>query len=298
MDIKVETPSPQGLVTQFESLGHDCEFGLFQRQAGAEPLGLIRFTAHKLPALRRALRNRFEELTEDVTLYVNDAGHYMTYARRVEFHFHTFQPATEIDADELLSREIKRLKFLRRKMIEDLEAGEKIFIRRSHETLSQEEVHGLLSDITAYGPNTLLWVDVPDDDQLHGRLEVEQPNLLRGYLRMRPNNPHVFTFDYSSWMKLCRSAHRARLGLPFNFGAKTGESPAEPIRSVRAANAHWDADLALGSNGRVLHVQHRSLGDYYQSEDVLHVRWDIWESELFMERGGVFRAVKTLGVTD
>jgi hypothetical protein len=53
----------------------------------------------------------------------------------------------------------------------------------------------------------------------------------------------------------------------------------------------WVGDLELGENGRMRHVQHRSLGSYYQREDVLHALWDIYDSELFLARDGILRAI-------
>jgi hypothetical protein len=51
------------------------------------------------------------------------------------------------------------------------------------------------------------------------------------------------------------------------------------------------ADVLKGENGRMRHVQHRSLGSYYQREDVLHALWDIYDSELFLARDGILRAI-------
>ena len=46
------------MIHAFESLGDKCEFGHEQRQQGAEPLGLLRFSNVELPLLVRGQRNR------------------------------------------------------------------------------------------------------------------------------------------------------------------------------------------------------------------------------------------------
>ncbi len=46
----VEQITLQDLMLQFESLGQNCEFGLVQRRAGADPLGLLRFDSAPCPA--------------------------------------------------------------------------------------------------------------------------------------------------------------------------------------------------------------------------------------------------------
>src|SRR5690348_3255112 len=68
------------LMLAFESLGDNCEFGLVQRQAGAEPLGLLRFTGIFLPIevrlqkLVAALEHRFEGLAAPTSLMIYPEG--------------------------------------------------------------------------------------------------------------------------------------------------------------------------------------------------------------------------------
>ena len=40
--------SDHDLVLDFESVGDNCELGIFQRRVGAEPLGLLRFAGAPL----------------------------------------------------------------------------------------------------------------------------------------------------------------------------------------------------------------------------------------------------------
>ncbi len=273
----------------FESLGHDCEFGLVQRQTGAEPLGLMRFTAHSSADLRRALQTEFVSLTEDVALYSNAGGEYITHARSVGFHFHTFQNVGQVDPDALLAKERQRLAFLRRKMLEDLRSGEKVFVRRAEAAANEDEMHGLAADLAAHGPNTLLWVREPDEAHPDCAVVQAQPGLLVGFLKPRPNNPHRFEVDRNAWVKLCRRS----LCLLHHLDDDLDVSPAGAVRTVRAANGQWVGDIELGENGRMRHVQHRSLGSYYQSENILHAKWDLYDSELFVAHDGLFRSIET-----
>ena len=62
-DAQTSTDRMRKLILNFESLGGTklgCEFGLFQREYGAEPLGLLRWTDITPEALARALSDKFE----------------------------------------------------------------------------------------------------------------------------------------------------------------------------------------------------------------------------------------------
>ena len=48
------------LFLQFESMGHNCEFGLVQRHFGAEPLGLLRWNAISVEDVILGIEQQFE----------------------------------------------------------------------------------------------------------------------------------------------------------------------------------------------------------------------------------------------
>ena len=64
--------------------------------------------------------------------------------------------------------------------------------------------------------------------------------------------------------------------------------PADPTTTLAVVHHQWKSDLILGSNGRVLHGSHGSLGSYYRRLGVLHVVWDEYIPDLFLERDGRF----------
>ncbi len=60
---------------------------------------------------------------------------------------------------------------------------------------------------------------------------------------------------------------------------------------VRVRHRLWTDDLLLGEDGRARHASHGTLGDYYLSGDVLHVRWGTYPADLFTRQGGIFTQV-------
>ncbi len=64
--------------------------------------------------------------------------------------------------------------------------------------------------------------------------------------------------------------------------------PSDPTTTLAVVHHQWRSDLILGSNGRVRHGAHGSLGSYYQRLGVLHVVWDEYVPDLFLERDGRF----------
>ncbi len=72
------------------------------------------------------------------------------------------------------------------------------------------------------------------------------------------------------------------------FQSASTAVPPVAWRTVTARHRHWTDDLLLGSNGRLRHAAHGSEADYDLSGNALHVRWDNWPNDLFIERDGIF----------
>ena len=198
------------IALKFESLGENCEFGLFQRRCDAEPLGLLRFSSTFMRNLIRGLENGFEGIgeVEDIDPQLEGAPRkeYMIHEKKYGLVYHTFVYEGQRSVWLMREQESARLKFLRRKFMEELDAVEKIFIYRFGGAVSEEEILPLHIALNRYGPVTLLWVVPAERDRPPGTVEVLMPGLLKGYIdRFAPDdNAHDLSFD--GWLRVCANA--------------------------------------------------------------------------------------------
>jgi hypothetical protein len=202
----------------FESLGDNCEFGLVQRACGAEPLGLLRFSNIHLPNLLRLLRARFEGFGAienlSYSLTPGELGEYNMRERKFWMGWHTWQVKGQVDEASLLQQQAVRLKFLARKLIEDLEDGRKIFVRKDpHSQVIERDMMELSDALAVYGRNTLLWVTVEDDANPAGTVRQIRPGLLHGRIDRFAPYVNVHDFSLAMWLALCVRA-REIVGAP------------------------------------------------------------------------------------
>jgi hypothetical protein len=199
------------LAMRFESLGENCEFGLLQRRCDSEPLGLLRFSSTFLRNLIRGLDNGFEGLgeAEEVEPRLEGEGRkeYMIHEKRYGLVYHTFIYEGQRSQWLMREQESARLKFLRRKFVEELEAAEKIFVYKRNSAVSEEEILPLYLALNRYGNNTLLWVVPAEPGRPSGTVEVAMTGLLKAYIdRFAPDeNAHAFSFE--GWIKVCANAY-------------------------------------------------------------------------------------------
>ncbi len=199
------------MITRFESLGDNCEFGLVQRRLGAEPLGLLRFAFIELPLLLRGLRTGFEGLGDpsktevtidpDQEFVVRESVYGMTY--------HTFQYATQMTLDTVRQQQATRLNFLKRKMMEDVAAGEKIFVLKRTPALRPEEVLPIYAALNEVGRTWLLWMVPADAAHPPGSLETLLPGLLRGHIDRFAPSENAHELSMPVWTSVCEAAWRA-----------------------------------------------------------------------------------------
>ena len=205
--------SPGELVLRFESLGDNCEFGLLQRYCFAEPLGLFRFSFAHLDKLVAVLDQDFAFYgnADDLELFVHE-GHqeYNSRSRHYNsFYYHTEMHTDEIDATTLLARELKKIKYLIRRLKDDLSTAEKIFVRKGEPF---ESAGPLARALRAYGPATLLWVEKADADHPPGSIEIVERGLLRGRVERFAPYGNAHDIDLPTWMDLLCNAVRLTSG--------------------------------------------------------------------------------------
>lgn len=214
------------IALKFESLGENCEFGLWQRRCDVEPLGLLRFSSTFMRNLIRGIDTGFDGLGEiediDPRLEGGARKEYMIHEKRYELVYHTFVYEGQRSIWLMREQEAARLKFLRRKFMEELAATDKIFVYKLGAGVSEEEILPLHMALNRHADATLLWVAPAAPHRPAGTVEVLMPGLLKGYIdRFAPDaNAHDLSFD--GWLRVCVNALvLARLARPGSLTADT-----------------------------------------------------------------------------
>jgi hypothetical protein len=173
------------LASHFECLGQGCEFGLVQRQAGIEPLGLLRFADTSTPKLVHGLSAGYEGIgvRDTMTLYRFDESE-PRYKLHDQFYYLWYLIGSfpnSVPPAHILRDQRRRLAFLREKFVEDLGRGDKIFVLTRGGCLTEAEALAVFCALNRHGPNTLLWT-VHGDPAAAGRVDRLRPGFLCGHL--------------------------------------------------------------------------------------------------------------------
>jgi len=175
--------------------------------SGAEPLGLLRFSNIALDSLLHGLMAEFEGLSrrEDLELTLSDGERreYVLHQRRYALALHTFQYEDEIDATELMTKQIKQLNLLKRKFIRDLRGGDKIFVCKRSEALCEQDMLPLHAVLNRFAVNTLLFVTPADATHPPGAVERLLPGLLRGNIDRFASSNEAVDLSLEIWLEIC-----------------------------------------------------------------------------------------------
>jgi tetratricopeptide (TPR) repeat protein len=211
-----DTKALQERFMQFESLGHSCEFGLVQRRFGAEPISLLRWNSIHLPQLVHALERKFVHIERPDNLVLAEAGgEYILRDLTYLTTMHSFVRVGQAEPERLLVQQGKRLAFLRRKLMDDLAAGEKIFVHVDNEMRPETEWAALHRAFRACSPGVLLYVRLAERPAQIGTVEDAGNGLLLGHIdRLGRGDDGSWNISFDVWMALCRTAWELSAGSP------------------------------------------------------------------------------------
>ena len=204
-------PELRDLMLNFENIGCNCEFGFVQRRFDAEPLGLLRWASTPYTSLIHLLGTRFANLGSSQTtkLTTSEWKEWILHDEESGISLHTYVRPETSAADLFLVKQLKGVRWLCEKLIDDLETGEKIFVYSAGSSpTSEEQMRQLQQLMRGYGPVTLLWVSVAAG-QPPGSITVLTDGLLHGFIKRHGKLGAVdkdIVFD--DWIKICRQARR------------------------------------------------------------------------------------------
>lgn len=204
-------------MNRFLSLGDNCEFGLIQRSASAEPVDLLRFATFFLPGKRRlerlieALEVEFEGLGDPETLRCELHGspgnrEYIIRDSRWGLFYHTNRGEGTIDVGKLLAQQAATLQLRKRKLISELKSSKRISVWKSNDGSTDADIRRLIAALQRYGRNLLLWVQRADATHPPGSVEYDGQGLLKGYVSRFAPYEKASDICVEPWLMVCRKA--------------------------------------------------------------------------------------------
>jgi len=198
------------VMMDLQSLGVNCELGLVQRAHAAEPLGLLRWANTPLPNLLRALEARFEGLgdPENTVIQIDAATEFQVIDKKFGFRNHSFAFQKDgATAEKIRERELVRMPFLARLLVEDLEQAEKLFCFHDAGGSSLDDINRLLTAMAKYGPGWLLWICPANTTAQVGTADLIRDRLIRGYIDKFQPLTDVAQPSVEAWTSALQAAH-------------------------------------------------------------------------------------------
>ena len=216
-----EPPPLPELLNLFRPLGDNCELGLVQRHAGAEPIELLRFAGlyipieHRLETIKDALARGFFGLGEPGTIHFevgdpddNGQQEFVAQESVYQLRYHTGRHVGQIDADRLLQQQAQVLQVWREKFFDDLRAADKVCVWKSNLPQHETDIRDLLAVLRIYGRNSLLWVAQCDADHAPGTVDDLGRGLFKGYVTRFAPYDRAYEISLDSWFAMCARAYQ------------------------------------------------------------------------------------------
>jgi tetratricopeptide (TPR) repeat protein len=196
---------PRSIVAHFESLGDSCELGFVQRHFGLEPLSLLRWASTPTDKLILALQQDFANVGSAETTYMNEyfGEEYVVSDTRYFHNIHTHVKRKGLDDEARFLEQMRRgLARLAENLREELVLCRKVFVHRSRETVSPEQLAALTTALRRHGPAKLLLVQSRSEANPSGALYWLDELTAVAHLPLTADLARE-TVDFDAWLQLC-----------------------------------------------------------------------------------------------
>lgn len=206
-------PNDDGwLLNQFESLGRNCAFGHIQGLKKAAHLGLLRYSSIPIQALIVAMENRFAGVgdAEFTRVFIDATGEFRTSDKRYDMAAHTKILSGEVDAEDFAVRQMAKIRYLVRNLLEDIEAGDKILVVHNlPDRIADETFDRLRLAVRSIGPAPIMYVEAASAENSAGLVVPRGDGVFQAHVVSVPTEHYQATEDsLASWLDICAVTYR------------------------------------------------------------------------------------------
>jgi hypothetical protein len=198
---------------RFEGLGDGCEFAAVQQLAGIDRLGLFKWAGVDLPVLTALLDSDLDGVDDPAQIALRleprPSGHfeYMIDHHVMRCCMHAGASLSYLDSGTAKAREVRRIALMKRKFLEDVRAGRRIYLYASLKPRPIAEVEALFDALQRFGPNRLLFVREADAALAAGEVRLLRPGLAEAAIDALALYETGTTIRTALWPALVRTAH-------------------------------------------------------------------------------------------
>ncbi len=200
------------LLNQFESLGRNCAFGHIQGLKKAAHLGLLRYSSVPNHALTVAMENRFAGVGDAAftRVFVDPVGEFRTSDRRYDMSAHTKIHAGDVDAEDFAVRQMAKIRYLARNLLEDIEAGDKILVVHNlPDRIAPDLLDRLRIAVRSIGPAPIMYVEAAGGENPPGTVVKLGDGVFLAHVVSIPTEHYQATAEsLASWLDICATTYR------------------------------------------------------------------------------------------
>lgn len=205
-------------LSRFESLGDNCEFGFFLKQAGVEISSFFRWAlitdyAKVAELIRNDLSNPFnlyhlEPFQDYMVMNIkNGIGYHSEMQSCTENNMRRFCISQDRRRVVYL-HEVNKINYLKGKFLSTLKEGNKIFVVKKYNNDQEDEIKVLAREIALKGSCKVLRVISTSDKKILGCVEKINSNLYYGYIDQFADYSKADELSYACWMEVLKEANR------------------------------------------------------------------------------------------
>ena len=195
-------------LSEFELLSGNCEFGGIQRRCGADPLSLLRFSGASIETSILGLDSEFAGIGTEIRPFLSEDGacEWIIDDLKFNLRYHTQRSETDISIDGILEAQRTKIKFLRRKFMEDLRDDRKIFVCVDPLGLPDVAIFPLFLALNRHGPHPLLWISVTERSEFFGKALEIFPGVIRGFVDRLASDGLTHGSSTNTWISILLNA--------------------------------------------------------------------------------------------
>lgn len=227
----------------FMSVGDNCEFGLIQRHFGSEPLDLLRWMTVPVDPLCELFRTKFERFGDADSVDLEDhGGEYVIHERNYDLFGHSFVRVSDAEYEQFLLEIRKRFRFLKRKMLDDIDEGARVLVYKSNNPLASDKIVELFRSVQSVTKCPLLVVQAATSAHEVGKVARSPDGPLVGFVERFAPYDGAFDISPPSWLAVAWETLDILRGTA-GRGVADGRSAEDPV-ALKSAAAQLDVDLA------------------------------------------------------